>query len=153
MPQILFVCSANRYRSVIAVACFNDELIRRKLESKWSVSSAGTWTRDGLPPMKEAVLQADLLGLDIHEHRSRAITGELLQTADLVLVMESGQKEALQIEFSRNRKKIMLLSEAAEGRAYDISDPIADPSTVGTASQICGLIRLGFDNICDLARR
>ncbi len=99
MTQILFVCSANRYRSVIAAACFRDEAMKRDQGDRWTILSAGTWTTDGLPPMTEAILGAKQIGLDIQKHRSRAITKEMLQSADLVLVMEKGQQEALQIEF------------------------------------------------------
>jgi protein-tyrosine phosphatase len=67
-----------------------DELIKRGQENDWDVLSTGTWTMDGLPPMPEAILMAKQLGLDIQEHRSRAVTVDLLQDADLVLVMERG---------------------------------------------------------------
>ncbi len=152
MTQILFVCSANRYRSVIAEACFRDEALKRDQGDRWTILSAGTWTTDGLPAMTEAILGAKQIGLDIQKHRSRAITKEILQSADLVLVMEKGQQEALQIEFPFCRKKTMLLSEAAEGRQYDISDPMAHSSNNDVVSKICDLIHSGFDRICDLAR-
>ncbi len=153
MPQILFVCTANRYRSVIAAKCFESELIQRKEEDKWRVLSAGTWTTDGLPAMTDAIRKAQEIGLDIHEHRSTAITGDLLQEADLVLVMEGGQKEALQVEFPACREKILLLSEAAKGIAYDIPDPVAMLSDGDFVSEICELVRTGFDSICLLALR
>ncbi len=151
MTQILFVCTANRYRSVIAAACFKDELSRREQENGWSVLSAGTWTTDGLPPMKDAIQRAKQIGLDIQEHRSRVVTGDLLQQADLVLVMESGHKEALQVEFPACREKILLLSEAAKGILYDISDPLGNPSNLDVVPEICEMIHTGFDNICALA--
>ena len=153
MPNILFVCTANRYRSVIAAACFRDELARRNKENEWSVSSAGTWAMNGLPAMTEAIILAGELGLDIQDHRSQVITGEILQLADVVLVMESGQKEALQVEFPDERKKIFLLSEASKGISFDIPDPVAGLA-LGTqvAPEICELIRTGFDQISSLAR-
>ncbi len=153
MTQILFVCTANRYRSPIAEACFKDELMKHKPENNWSILSAGTWTTDGLPAMPEAIQRAQQIGLDLQGHRSRAITGEMLEDADLVLVMESGQKEALQIEFPFCREKILLLSEAAEGISYNIPDPIENPSNVESASEICRLVRTGFDKIYALACR
>ena len=152
MTQILFVCSANRYRSVIAAACFKAELVKRNQQNEWSVLSAGTWTTDGLPPIKDAIQQAKQIGLDILGHRSRAITQDMLQEADLVLVMESGQKEALQIEFPSFCKKVWLLSEAAKGISYDIPDPTKNSSNIGIVSEICELLRAGFDRICALAR-
>ena len=151
MTQILFVCTANRYRSPIAAACFKNELHKRNEVKDWSILSAGTWTTDGLPAMPDAIQRAKQIGLDLQEHRSRAITGEILQEADLVLVMESGQKESLQIEFPFCREKILLLSEAAEGISYNIPDPIENPLNVEVASEICRLVRSGFDKIYALA--
>ena len=151
MTQILFVCTANRYRSPIAAACFKNELLKRNEVKDWSILSAGTWTTDGLPAMPDAIQRAKQIGLDLQEHRSRAITGEILQEADLVLVMESGQKESLQIEFPFCREKILLLSEAAEGISYNIPDPIENPLNVEVASEICRLVRSGFDKIYALA--
>lgn len=60
---------------------------------------------NGLPAMTDAIILARELGLDIQDHRSQVITGEMLQLADVVLVMESRQKEALQVEFPDERKK------------------------------------------------
>jgi protein-tyrosine phosphatase len=151
MTQILFVCTANRYRSVIAAAWFKDELAKRKQENRWSILSAGTWTTDGLPAMPDAIQQAKLIGLDIQKHRSRVITRDMLQDADLVLVMESGHKEALQVEFPSYREKILLLSEAANGILYDIPDPMGNPPNDDFVPEICELIHTGFDNICALA--
>jgi|JFJP01.1.fsa_nt_gi protein-tyrosine phosphatase len=151
MNQILFVCTGNRYRSVIAAACFREELSRRKQEKSWTILSAGTWTTDGMPPMKDAIQRAKHIGLDIQEHRSRAITADMLAHADFVLVMESGQKEALQVEFPFCREKILLLSEAAQGTSYDIPDPASHPANVDVVSEICQLIHTGFDKICALA--
>lgn len=153
MTQILFICTANRYRSVIAAACFKDELVKRRQENGWNVLSAGTWTTNGLPAMTEAIQRAKQIGLDIQDHRSSAITETMLQDANLVLVMESGQKEALHIEFPSFREKILLLSEAAKGIPYDILDPLGNPSNADVVAEICELIRAGFNNICAVALR
>lgn len=148
MTSILFICTANRYRSPIAVACFKDELTKRGQEQDWDVLSAGTWTMNGLPPVPDAILEAKRFGLDIQAHRSREVTADMLRDADIVLVMERGQKEALQIEFQEFRQKIALLTEVAEGNSYDIADPMKDPQNVEAGSEICKLIRTGFEKIC-----
>lgn len=123
------------------------------MENEWSVSSAGTWAMNGLPAMTEAITLVRTLGLDIQDHRSQEISGELLQLADVALVMESGQKEALQVEFPEYRKKIYLLSEASKGVSFDIPDPVTGPSLgIHIVPEICELIRTGFDRICSLAR-
>lgn len=148
MNTILFVCTANRYRSPIAAACFKAELIKREQDKNWNVQSAGTWAMDGYPPMPAAILEARQLGLDIQEHQSRGITADMLQESALVVVMEQGHKEALQVEFRAYREKVVLLSEVAEGSSYDIADPVTDPSSVDVGSQICRLIQAGFEKIC-----
>ncbi len=153
MPTILFVCTANRYRSPIAAACFERELKLRQPDRNWRVCSAGTWTQDGLPAMREAVREARRIGLNLFSHRSQIITTKLMSAADLVLVMEHGHKEALQTEFPRSAHKVHLLSEAALVLDYDIPDPITATVDIGADVpwEIDELIRNGFDRICALA--
>ncbi|MEW6401066.1 MAG: hypothetical protein AB1649_04660 [Chloroflexota bacterium] len=148
MTSILFVCTANRYRSPIAAACFQAELTRRGQTSDWEVSSAGTWAVEDLPPVADAIIKARLMDLDIQNHRSRTITESMLQEADLVLVMERGHKEALQIEFAPYAEKVALLSEVATGVVSDIPDPVMDPQYTDAVPEIHTLIQAGFEDIC-----
>ncbi len=151
MPTVLFVCTANRYRSPIAAACFEAELQQREADKDWTTLSAGTWTVDGLPPLPEAIQKADELGLDIRDHRSRLITSAMIKQADLVLVMDRGQLEALQNEFHSFKSKIFLLSEASRGIQDEIPDPVQHPGEREVATDICSLIRIGFERLCDQA--
>lgn len=147
MPSLLFVCTANRYRSPIAEACFKAELIKRGQAQTWDVSSAGTWTKDGLPAMPDAIRNAEMLGLDIQAHRSRAISADLLKEIDLILVMEEGQKEALQNEFPHIKDHILLLSEISSGLSYNIPDPVTDKDVGDVPKEICDLIQNGLSVI------
>lgn len=146
MPSILFVCTANRYRSPIAAAVFAS-LLEKSTASAWEVGSAGTWTKNGLPAIPEAVTKAASLGLDITNHRSRLITREMIAAADLVLVMEEGQKESLSAEFPDLRAKIRLLSQATRGVSYDIPDPVLDPEAGDVAMELSGLLSTYFNKI------
>ena len=67
--------------------------------------------------------------------------------------MEAGQKEALQVEFPKEREKIYLLSEVADGVPYDIPDPFGPDSATHQeiANELYELIKRGFENICNLA--
>ena len=152
MPTILFVCTANRFRSPIAAACFQKELKLHNLDGDWQIGSAGTWTADGMPAMPDAIRSASRLGLDLSGHTSRVIRSQLMSAADLVIVMEQGQKEALQSEFPRSAHKVHLLSEAATGAAYDIPDPVTSAMYAGAdvPGEIDELIHSGFDRICAL---
>jgi protein-tyrosine-phosphatase len=147
MPTILFVCTANRYRSPIAEAYFKSLLARQNPSSAWKIHSAGTWTEDGLPPMSRAVEDANQLGLDIREHRSRVVSEALLEEANLILVMESGQKEGLQIEFPASRSKTHLLSEIVTGDTFDVPDPARYPRDKTAIPGLITLLENGFDQI------
>ena len=75
MPAILFVCKANRIRSVMAEYLLKDYLVQNHTESPtpWTMESAGTWTEAGRPPMALAEETAWNNGLDISDHQSRPI--------------------------------------------------------------------------------
>ena len=124
MVNILFVCNANRFRSVIAAEYFRFLLQQNQTTEDWAVSSAGTWAKDGLPPIAEAVRFAKTKGLDIDNVRSREVTSTSIEEADLIIVMSEGQKEGLSTEFPKAKKKIFMLSEICEGQTYDIPDPV-----------------------------
>lgn len=61
-------------------------------------------------------------GIDISAHRSRAVTQELLDGFRLILTMEQGHKEGLQVEFCSVANRIHMLSEMV-----DLQVPILDP--------------------------
>jgi protein-tyrosine phosphatase len=153
MPSVLFVCTGNLFRSPIAAACFRRSLKEQGAPNGWVTGSAGTWTRTGVAPDPKTVLEAQRLDLDIRAHRSRLINAELLSHYDLMLVMEAGQKEALQVEFPVYREKIYLLSEVVDGIPYDIQDPFSEnfDKDVDVAMELAEMIRRGFSKICLLA--
>jgi len=142
MVNILFVCSANRFRSVIA-AEYLRSLIKDDPEAKrWHVSSAGIWTKNGLPPLSQARRFAESQGMNIDQVQSREISKEILHAATLIIVMTGSQKEALEIEFPGITKSVLLLSEICEGQVYDIPDPIEEfeESPEGIGTEICSLL-------------
>lgn len=123
MYSVLFVCTGNHYRSPIAAEAFRRQLIRDGREAQWGVSSAGTWTSSGQRVLREAVELARSFGMDISGHVTRVLTAKMLAESDLVLVMEAGHKESIQVEFPFVRNKVYMLSEVVEGIAYDVPDP------------------------------
>src|SRR5690606_22592899 len=109
MPSVLFVCTANRFRSPLAATLFlravADEEVERASPwnigkaSDWRAGSAGTWTVDGEPALPVVVDAATQLGIDLSGHRSVQVSDRLLADHDLILTMQASQKEALQSEF------------------------------------------------------
>ena len=155
MPSVLFVCTADRFRSPLAAALFKHCLKQEPGMQDWSVGSAGTWAdpnRLVIPPMKRI---ASHLHIDLSAHKSRRISRDLLESYDLILVMESNQREALLVEFPEIRDRLFLLSDVTVGRAYNIPDPHAQPGDTlqDVAAELQDLIDKGYKNICDLAGR
>lgn len=154
MPSVLFVCTANRFRSPLASAFFRKVLADSVVAGTWDVDSAGTWTVPGLPVLPEVSLIARKYGLDLARHRSKPVTGALLAAQDLVIVMETGHREALQHEFPSAAGRIHLLSQIVEERTYDIPDLTNSLDVMmEIGGELHGLIQKGFVNICDLALR
>jgi protein-tyrosine-phosphatase len=153
LPSILFVCSANRFRSVIAAEQFRRLLIARSSAEYWQVESAGTWADPNLPPIAQAIQFSKKRGWNIEGHRSREVNTAILENADLILAMTHSQLEAMGLEFSISKGKIALLSQACEHQSYDISDPMenADSDWNAVGSEICSLIDRGFYRICRMA--
>lgn len=153
MPSILFVCSANRCRSPMAKALFEQALRKRGIMTGWRVDSAGTWAKPDEPASKYGCQAMRQRGLDLESHRSKSTTGELLRQFDLILVMEDGQREALQIEFPEAAGRVELLSTAA-GPSYDIREPLFEgpDDSRRLADELQDLIELGFSRILALAR-
>src|SRR3990172_3765794 len=111
MPSILFVCTANQFRSPIAAACFSKLITRENIRKRWRVESAGTWAGNGINAPAIALQVAGSLGLaGLEGHLSRRVDQELLAQFDLVIVMERGHKEALCIEFPSVCRRVYLLS-------------------------------------------
>ena len=155
MPAILFVCTANQFRSPLAAACFSRKLSSLNWKGDWIVQSAGTWTSAGLPVLPVAIVAARKLGVSLEGHRTRLVTSTLVSTQDLILVMETGQKEAMQSEFAIFSKRMFLLSEVAQNKAEDISDPVMSDteSYIETALKINQMIERGFYRICGRAMK
>ena len=154
MPAVLFVCTANRFRSPIAVAAFQKKLMDEGIEG-WRVGSAGTWTDSGLSPARDAVQAARQLGVSLDGHATCLVNEALLSEYDLILVMEMGHKEALESEFPAVQDRVLLLSEVVDGMLYDIPDPALseESSLQEIANEVCNLVRKGFRSICSQADR
>ncbi len=91
---------------------------RRSLE----VQSAGTLGLIGHPADPKAVQACQDLGISIQNHRSQAVTPELVAWADFVLVMETRHAIELRERFDNLENRLLLLG--SYGGVMDIADPI-----------------------------
>jgi protein-tyrosine phosphatase len=156
MPSVLFVCTANRFRSPIASALFVRSLVKNRTLQEFHVESAGTWAELGALVVPSAKWISENLGLDLEAHKARPVSRELLARQDLILVMENSHSEALRVEFPEIKGRIHVLTSVVTGMTYDVPDPGgATPGDTfpNVASELAQLIDSGFEKICILARQ
>lgn len=119
--RILLLCTGNTCRSSIA-----EGILRHKLEHtsvgscKPEVMSAGLSAFDGSPASDEAVRAMRERGIDISSHRARNVTREMVNTADLILVMTLTHKRMTLDRFPESRGKVFTLKEyVSKNRSLD----------------------------------
>ena len=127
MKNILFVCTGNSCRSVMAEGLFKKFVEGRS--GKFSVSSAGISAVDGFPATEETVRVMREAGADVSNHQSRRLTLEMIKSADKIFVMERFHKDWVLRLAPEADDKVMLLTEySKKGDGFaaeiDIPDPI-----------------------------
>lgn len=128
---ILFVCSGNTCRSPLAQAIARKTLADRlniqekDLErSGYQVLSAGVMAFPGAPATPHAVHAARDLGADLTGHRSRVLTPQLINQADMIFAMSKGHVEVIKKLVPLAGKKVHTLDPEGE-----IADPIGGDLT------------------------
>ena len=117
---ILVVCHGNLCRSPYAAAA-----LRRACESAKitvQVASAGFVGPQRQPPA-EAIAAAASRGATLESHRSRLIGREMIDAADLVVVMDSRQAAAVSAPRLGARRVVVLADLDPESTARAIRDP------------------------------
>jgi protein-tyrosine phosphatase len=151
MRSVLIVCTANQCRSPMAMAILRSKT--GQLPGEWKIESAGTWAVEGAPANQKTQQVVAELGLDLRDHKSRMVRREMLAAFNLILVMEPGQKEALQIEFPEAASRTFLLSEMI-GLSFTIIDPVGGEieDYRVTAREIDHILAEGLGKIDTLAQ-
>ena len=103
-----------------------EALLRQALQdiSDVSVNSAGLGALVDFPAAEHAEVLMAERGLDISGHKARQLTPDLISASDLILVMESGHKRAIDKNDATARGKVYRLCEWQD---KDIPDPFRQP--------------------------
>lgn len=132
--RLLVVCTGNSCRSVMAKG-----LLKKRLQEKDRkdilVMSAGIIALPGFKPTQETIHVMAQHGIDVASHLTQRLTNEMVEDADLVLVMEQLHKQEILRRIPHAKKKVFLLREFADtapesSENIDIADPIAKPMEV-----------------------
>ncbi|MBI3321415.1 MAG: low molecular weight protein arginine phosphatase [Candidatus Omnitrophica bacterium] len=132
--RIVFVCTGNSCRSVMAQSLLRHLLSRAGIGTI-SVESAGAFAIEGMSPTRETQRVLQDIGLDCSGHRARSLTPELIQQAELILVMEPFHRDEVLRRFPSAHGKVHLLKmygrppSDIDSRA-GIPDPIGKPLEV-----------------------
>lgn len=114
--RIVFVCTANICRSAFmqayarAAAGFPDS-------AGVEFTSAGTHGFDSAPMSDEMAAESALWGLDVAEFRSRPMTSDLLDAADLVVTAERRHRQFLLDDHPGAFGKVLTLGQASRAAA------------------------------------
>ncbi|WP_422485114.1 low molecular weight protein arginine phosphatase [Gudongella sp. DL1XJH-153] len=125
--KVLFVCTGNTCRSPMAESILRDEA--KKKNKDIEVSSAGIFAIDGDRASEEARKAMKSRG-GLSNHKSRFLSKELMDWADLILVMTRSHKRNLLTRYPQMNDKVYLLYDYASGEDIDVDDPFGGPAEV-----------------------
>lgn len=152
---ILVVCSGNTCRSPFGEG-FLRRLLAEHLTAPVQVFSAGTAAAAGAPVSQSAQLAAKEHGVDLTGKSATPLTTDLVDQADMVLVMEASHRRSVIALSPSAADKTFLVSEVAPGRGVrEIADPFG--GTLETYrrsfSEMSAFLREGLPTIAERVDR
>lgn len=128
MKKMMFVCSGNICRSVIAEYLLKDILKKKGIDSKYEVCSSGVFAYNGQTPPKETVETMLSRSIDVSDHRAISTDKSNVYTMDLILCMTNAQKLQLKTRYKELQARIYTLKEYViyddgSNKDIDIEDP------------------------------
>jgi len=127
--SVLFVCLGNIIRSPTAATSLSKKLASTE-KKQLKIFSAGLWEGlarvDPRPSPDSVIKAANEMGLSLAIHRSQPITQELIDSCNVIFVMDYQNEAMLLARYPAARSKTFLLGACIENVSmhdWEISDP------------------------------
>lgn len=88
-----------------------------------TVSSAGTSAWDGAPASDGALLVSMERGVDLNGHRATVLSREVVERADLILVMGSHHLERVQVLGGEGKSYLLTAYASRDAATESVADP------------------------------
>jgi protein-tyrosine phosphatase len=116
--KVLFVCTGNIFRSLIAKYCLEDYIKKRNIKNI-IVDSVGTIA--GKEDINPIVLnELNSLGIDPSNHKQKKLTKRDLEESDIVIVMTQNHIDFIKDNFGFD--KAVLFNEVVNGKKTSLLD-------------------------------
>jgi protein-tyrosine phosphatase len=139
--RVVFVCHGNIMRSPVAEA-----MLKRELEKQGAkglgVISAGLHAIDGRTADPRALSVAPEFGVSLVQHRAQLLTLSLVDSSDLIVVMDMGNAAEFLLRYPHSSEKLFLLRQfSAHNRGNDRDIPDPYPGDEEDMRRCCGMLR------------
>ena len=140
--SVLFLCYGNICRSPVA------EKLAQRLMPAAHITSAGFYPRENRPTPRNVQEAARSIGIDVTAWSSRRVSREMVDHADLVVILDLKNFRNFRREFPDDQGKVAFLGLFLNPPQLDITDPynLADDETLQ-------IVRLVENAIQELARQ
>ena len=122
--KVMFICTSNVCRSVMAEAFFNDIVNNDfNLNGKYEAYSAGIFAQDGDGPLFNVVEAMNEYNIDVKQYRSTSLKSSNIRDMDLILCAQESHKNVLLNICPDLKDKTFTLKEFVDDTDLDIIEP------------------------------
>jgi len=125
--KILFVCTGNTCRSVMANFLFKKLKQKYATNLKYDSDSAGVSAIEGIPPTRETIVCMAKRGIDIKAYRSKPVSMDIIYKSSHILTMTHYQLQFLKRQFPKETHKMYLFQSYCNNLKSIPNQEIEDP--------------------------